>query len=171
MLTTLILLFHTALAAPEPPPPPGPPDTEERGGGHGRGHDDADGGERLMKHFAAISKKLGLNAEQKASVEKLYYDSKSTGIDLQAKSDKARLELERLMMGDTVDEKVAMKAFDAASSAEVEVRRNDLKLMLGLRKILTVEQWAQLKEMRESGKEERHGRRGGEDDDDGPPPK
>ena len=136
MLTTLCLVLSTAFASPpEPPPPPGPPDSEERGGGRSR----ADDGARLMKHFPEIAQRIGLNDDQKASVEKLYYDSKSTGIDLQAKSDKARLELERLMMGATVDEKAAMKAFDAAAGAETEVRRNDLKLMLGLRKILTAD--------------------------------
>jgi Spy/CpxP family protein refolding chaperone len=166
MLTILCFALHSALAAPPdaPPPPPGPPDTEEHGGGRGgREHDRGEESDRLMKHFPEIAKKLGLNADQKASVEKLYYDSKSTGIDLQAKSDKARLELERVMMADTLDEKTALKDFEAAAAAETEVRRNDLKLMLGLRKILTPEQWTALKELREEKRERRGGR--GDDDD------
>ncbi len=154
MLTILFLCLSTAFASPFEPLPPGGPDQGEHGGG-GRGNE----GEKLMKNFSKLSERLGLSAEQKTAVEKLYFDNKAAGIDLKAKSDKARLEMERLMMAPTVDEKSAIKAFDAAAGAEVDVRRNDLKLMLGIRKTLTAEQWSQLDSMRDEAKGERRERR------------
>lgn len=164
MLTLLVLLQSAAFAAPaEPPQPPQPP-----GGEHGqRGGGREESADRLMKHFPEIAKRLGLSAEQKAAVEKLYYDNKLAGIDLKAKGEKARLELEHLMLSDTVDEKAALKAFETAAAAETDVRRNDLKLMLGIRKQLTAEQWSSLRAMRDERRGDRKDKRdGGERDDD-----
>jgi Spy/CpxP family protein refolding chaperone len=164
MITALALFVSAALAAPPTPPePPEPPSSGERGGRMSGRDDDA---ERLMKHFPEIAERLGLSAEQKTAVEKLYYDSKSTGIDLKAKGEKSRLELERLMLGDTLDEKAVLKAFEAAAVAETAVRRNDLKLMLGIRKQLTAEQWAGLRAMRDERRGGKRGRGGPERDDD-----
>ncbi|MSQ00933.1 MAG: periplasmic heavy metal sensor [Myxococcales bacterium] len=156
MLTILFLCLSTAIASPFEPHPPGAPDLGDNSGG-GRHGDDR--GENLMKNFSKLSERLGISAEQKAAIEKLYFDNKTAGIDLKAKSDKARLDMERVMMAPTVDEKAALKAFDAAGSAEIEVRRNDLKLMLGIRKTLTAEQWTQLDSMRDAAKENRRERR------------
>lgn len=171
MFTTLILCLSTAFASPPDDDfAPGPPDMEERGG-----RDPGKDGEKFMKHFSEISERLGLSADQKAAIEKLYFDNKTTGIDLKAKSAKARLEMERLMMADTLDEKAALKAYDAAAAAEVDVRRNELKLLLGIRKTLTVEQWKQLSAMRDEARDARRDRRkerrgeGGEGGEGGPP--
>lgn len=153
MITTLCLLASTTFAAPtEAPRPPEPPSSGEHGN---RGGGREESAERLMKHFPEIATRIGLSSEQKAAVEKLYYESKVTGIDLKAKGEKARLELERLMLAETVDEKGAMKAFEAAAAAETEVRRNDLKLLLGIRKQLTAEQWTALRAMRDERRGER----------------
>ncbi len=159
MFTTLCFVLSTAFATPvdlsDFAPSPGM--GEPGGGGRERPGD----GERLMKHFSKISDRLALSAEQKAAIEKLYFDNKSAGIDLKARSEKARLELERLMHADAVDEKAALKAFDAAADAEVEVRRNDLKLMLGIRKTLTADQWKQLDAMRDEARDQRRERKAG----------
>jgi len=157
MLTILCLLASTAFAgSPSEPPTPSEPPSQQRGGGRGGGEESAD---RLMKNFPEIAKRIGLSTEQKASIEKLYYENKSAGIDLKAKGEKGRLELERLMLADTVDEKAVMKAFDTAALAETEVRKNDLKLMLGIRKQLTAEQWSSLRSMRDEVRGERREKR------------
>lgn len=159
MLSLILFAAHTALAAPPAPPmPPAPPDMEQRGGG--------DEGDKLMKHFPEIAERLGLTAEQRTKVETLYYENKLAGIDLKAKSERTRLELQRGMLATTdYDEKAVLKAFESAASAETEVKRNELKLMLSLRKVLTSEQWAQLKEMREERRGERRERRHEEEED------
>lgn len=157
MLTLLCLLTTAFAAPPEPPQPPQPP-AAERGQRGGPREESAD---RLMKHFPEIAQRIGLSAEQKAAVEKLYYDNKLAGIDLKAKGEKARLELEHLMLGDTVDEKAALKAFETAAAAETDVRRNDLKLMLGIRKQLTAEQWSSLRAMRDERRGDRKDKREG----------
>jgi Spy/CpxP family protein refolding chaperone len=111
----------------------------------GRGND----GARLMRHFPEIADRLGLSDAQRDAIEQSYYDNKATGIDLEARAEKARLELQRQMVASTLDEKAVLKAFDAVAAAEVETHRNDLRLLLAIRKQLTPEQWKQLTSMRE----------------------
>lgn len=160
MLSLILFAATSALAAPPTPPqPPSPPNMEERGGG--------DESDKLMKHFPEIAERLGLTADQRTKVETLYYENKLAGIDLKAKSERARLELQRGMLATTdYDEKAVLKSFESAAAAETEVKRNELKLMLSLRKVLTAEQWAQLKDMREERREGRRERRHEEEEDD-----
>ncbi len=159
MLTTLCLFTSIAFATPpEPPQPPSQPPASERGARGGAREESA---ERIMKHFPEIAAKIGMSSEQKSAVEKLYYESKLVGIDMKAKGEKARLELERVLLADAIDEKAALKAFETAAVAETDVRRNDLKLMLGIRKQLTAEQWTALRSLRDDRRGERQDDRHG----------
>lgn len=150
-------------------------DDDDRGGAvmdmHGRGGN----GARLMRHLPEIAERLGLNEQQRDAIEALWYENRAAGIDLEARSDKAMLELHRLMMADTLDEKAVTKAFDAVAAAETEERRNDLKMLMGLRKQLTAQQWQSLCAMKRGGRgghgehdeerDERRERKGERDDD------
>ena len=169
MLTILFLCFSTAFASPFELLTPGGPDHGDQGGGGRAGGGAGSEGEKLMKNFSKLSERLGLSPEQKAAIEKLYFDNKAAGIDLKARSEKVRLEMKRLMMAPAVDEKAAITAFDAAATAVVDVRRNDLKLMLGIRKTLTAEQWTKLDSMRDEAKGQRRERREGKRDGRGGP--
>jgi Spy/CpxP family protein refolding chaperone len=135
----------------------------------GRGRD----GARIMRRLPEISERLGLNEQQRDAIEALWYETRAAGIDLEARSDKARLELHRLMTADTLDEKAVSKAFDALAAAETDERRNDLKMLLGVRKSLTAQQWQSLCAMKRGGhgadhdeeRGERRERKGERDDD------
>lgn len=151
MHTVLVLLLGTALAGSPPPPPPA-----DGGASEARGGDD----DRMMRHWSEIADQLALDDKQRADVEKLYYDSRTARVDISAREEKARLELERLMMDPASEEKAILKAFDAQSAAETDLRKNRLMLHLGLRKVLTPEQWTQLASMREARREGREGRDG-----------
>ena len=149
-MITLLFALGTALAGSPPPPTDDGPPLAERGG------DD----DRMMRHWSEIADKLALDDQQRTAVEKLYFDSRTARVDISAREEKARIELERLMMDPASEEKAILKAFDAQSVAETDLRKNRLMLHLGLRKVLTPDQWQQLASMREERREGREGREG-----------
>lgn len=134
------------------------------GGGGGGGAGGAGGGESdMMQHWTQIAAELELDQKQRDALEKLYYEARMARADLTAKEEKAQIELERLMMSNTFDEKACTKAFEAQLSADAELRRNRYQLQLGLRKILTPAQWTQLSLLRsEQAANVGRGRTGGE---------
>lgn len=157
---TYLLLFVVSSALAAPGTPPHPPATtageqgERQGGRHGN---DADA---LMKNFTEVAEQLALTADQRSKVETAWYDNKAAGIDLSAKAERTQLDLQRSLQSSVpYDEKGVLKAFEAAATAEIDVKRNGLKLTLTLRKILTDAQWVQLKELREARPAERRARR------------
>ncbi len=151
-MLTILFALGTAVAGSPPPPPP----TGEETPAEGRAGDD----DRMMRHWSEIADKLALDEAQRTSVEKLYFDSRTARVDISAREEKARLELERLMMDPASDEKSILKAFDTQSAAEADLRKNRLMLHLGLRKVLTPDQWKQLASMRDERREGRDARRG-----------
>jgi Spy/CpxP family protein refolding chaperone len=166
MLLALLLSFSFAYA--------GDHDDDDDHGGMMTGMHDGRGrdGARLMRRLPEISERLGLNEQQRDAIEALWYETRAAGIDLEARSEKARLELHRLMTADTLDEKAVSKAFDALAAAETDERRNDLKMLLGVRKSLTAQQWQSLCAMKRGGhgdhdeeRGERRERKGERDDD------
>lgn len=103
----------------------------------------------LMANFAAVSQELGLSEDQKTKIKDLFYASQKEAIDLRAQAQRAQLDLRHAMGQDTPDEKAVLKALDAHLAAEAAIKRNRVKLVLDLRKAVTVEQWRKLQAMRE----------------------
>jgi Spy/CpxP family protein refolding chaperone len=147
----LFLAHSLAFAAPPSPPPP-PGDYDGGGSAYDAGESSRPESEEdgMMRRWTQIAQDLGLDDKQRDSIQKLYYESRMARVDLQAKEERARIDLERLMMADTLDEKAVLKAFDTQAAATTELRRNRLQLQLGIRKALTPEQWQELSAMRES---------------------
>jgi len=161
LLPLLFALFTAAAAPPTPPAPPPPPgedgyaadEDDDFGGG---GHDD---GDRLARHFPEVAERLGLSADQKKKVEDLFYASHQARIDIKARKAKAALEVKRLMGAEKLDEKALAKAIDTLIAAEGDLRRNQMGLLIEIRKVLTPAQWEQLAAMREEGRAARKGER------------
>lgn len=157
---THLLLFVASNAFAAPPSPPQPPAATagEHGGGQRGDHGKGDYGVPINLEDGI--EQLALTADQRSKVETACYDSKAAGIDLSAKADRTQLDLHRSLQSSVpYDEKAVLKAFEAAATAEADVKRNDLKLALTLRKILTAEQWVELKELRQERRTERRERR------------
>lgn len=112
--------------------------------------DDALGAAQEMSvaDFETAAERLGLSAAQRTQVADLVYASQAAKVDLNAKVEKAELELRHLMVAESLDEKAILKAVDALNAAEGDLRKNKVQLMLSLRKALTADQWKQLVEMR-----------------------
>ena len=112
--------------------------------------------------FEAIASQLELSAAQRKSVSDAVYSANTAKIDIEARADKARLEVRHLLGADTLDEKAVLKATDTLSAAEAELRRNRVQLVIAVRKSLSAEQWGELVEIRQARKA---ARRADKDDD------
>ncbi len=143
LLLSVLLAAAPALAAPPPP----------------EGADDATAA-LASGRFAEIAAELELTEAQRKQVTDAVYAANTAKVDLDARAEKARLELRHLLGADTVDEKAVLKAVDTLSAAEAELRRNRVQLVLSIRKALTAEQWRELAAIRQ---ERRSDRRGHED--------
>lgn len=109
----------------------------------------------LSGNYAQVAEHLGLDVTQRKQVADAVFASNTAKIDIKARAEKARLELKHLLAADGVDEKAVMKAVDALSASEAELRRNRVQLLLNLRKVLKPDQWRKLLEMREERRDER----------------
>lgn len=149
----LPLLLNSAQAA---------PGSQGMNAGTSQGGESGGDESDMMQHWVEIADQLKLDEKQRSDLEKLYYDSRMARADLQAKQEKAKLELERQMLSSTYDEKACTKAFEAQLAADAELKRNRFLLQTGLRKLLTAEQWKQLSTIRTERRQESGGRMGGE---------
>jgi hypothetical protein len=83
------------------------------------------------------------------------HKAKLARVDIKARVDRARLELRHALGQVTPDAKVVTRAVDALSTAEAELRRNHVDLVLAIRSVLTDAQWKQVLELRAAGKAEK----------------
>jgi Spy/CpxP family protein refolding chaperone len=113
----------------------------------GRGAEDA--AKALTSNsFDDVAAELALSDTQRTQVSDAIYASNSARVDLDARAQKARLQVRHLLAADPIDEKAVLKAVDALSAAEAEVRKNRVQLLLDIRETLTPEQWRKLLELR-----------------------
>jgi Spy/CpxP family protein refolding chaperone len=176
-----------AAAQPDPPPqgpppqrptpPPGPPPRrgEEDGpppAGPGRGGPPPrrDAPEPLGALSAGqrgrwwvnpeMAQKLNLTAEQRKKMDDIFQQHRLTLVDLSAAVQRAELTLEPLLAAGQPDEPKIVAQIDRAAQARAELEKAHARTLLGIRRVLTLDQWKMLK----AGAAEHRGGRG-----EGPP--
>jgi Spy/CpxP family protein refolding chaperone len=105
--------------------------------------------------FEEIAAQLELSAAQRKTVTDAVYTANTAKIDLEARVEKARLDVRHLLAAEPLDEKAVLKATDTLSAAEGELRRNRVQLVLAVRKALTADQWTELVAIRQERKASR----------------
>ncbi len=142
---------------PEPPMPPPPPG--ERGMRPGPGGKWWDNPE--------IAKRVGITSDQKRKMDDVFVQSRMKLIDQRASVEKDQLTLESLLQGPALDDAKILPAVDKVAQDRAELEKTDARLLLGIRHILTPEQWTTLnqgpnpREERPERGERRGGMRGG----------
>jgi len=131
-------------AAPMPPPVPGAPRTPPpaRGGpGHGR----------MMPGPAGkwwdnpeLAKRLNLSADQQKRMDDVFQQNRLRLIDLHAAVEKEEAILEPLIEAASPDDAKALPQIDRVAQARAELEKANARLLLGLRHVLTPEQWKML---------------------------
>ena len=94
---------------------------------------------------------LSLTADQQKRMDDVFQQSRIRLIDLSATLDKEEAILEPLMKADRLDEVKVATQIDKVADARAELEKANARMLLGIRQVLTPEQWTTLNSMRLPG--------------------
>jgi Spy/CpxP family protein refolding chaperone len=162
----LILLFAGAVALAQQPPappaqPPQPPQPAQppqgRGPGMGRGMGRGYGApapqpglgpmERGMGRWwknPEMVEKLGVTADQQKKMDDIFQQHRLKLIDLNASVEREEVTLEPMMAADQPDEARIVAQIDKVAQARAELEKANARMLLGIRRVLTPDQWKKL---------------------------
>lgn len=87
---------------------------------------------------------LSLTADQQKRMDDVFQQSRIRLIDLKATLDKEEANLEPMLKADRLDEVMAAAQIDKVANARAELEKANAKMLLGIRQVLTPEQWMKL---------------------------
>jgi len=123
-------------------------------GGFGRWWDDPKMGQQI-----------GITTDQKQKMDDIFQQNKLKLIDLVANLQKQETIMEPLIESDQPDEGKILSQIDAVAQARAELEKAHARMLLGIRRVLTQDQWKKLQAFRPEGPggpKGFHGRRGGD---------
>ena len=155
-LALMIAFCGLAIAQVAPAPPEGP--STQRGPrmgmaryggrGHGMGH-------RVPGRWwkdSELMRKIGVSDEQVEKIEKIFQDHRLQLIDLHAALEKQEAILEPLIEAGQPDESQVVAQIDNVAQARANLEKSNTLMLLAIRRVLTVEQWKKLRDLRGIGK-------------------
>jgi Spy/CpxP family protein refolding chaperone len=95
-----------------------------------------------------LVKKLGLSDDKVQQIEKIFRDHRAQLIDLNAALQKQELALEPLIEADQPNEAQVTAQIDRVAQARANLEKSHAQMLLAIRRVLTVEQWKQLRNQR-----------------------
>lgn len=96
-----------------------------------------------------LAQKLNLSDQQKQQLEKTFLDYRLKLVDLRADVEREELQLQPLMDADTLNEAQISSKLDTLLAARMKLEKTNAMMNVSMRKVLTAEQWKQLRSMRE----------------------
>lgn len=114
-----------------------------RDGGMGGGFHIGPGG--MWWKNPMVVQKVGLTAEQTKKMDDIFQQSRLQLIDLRADVQKQEVMLEPLLSASTLDSAKAMAQIDKVADARANLEKADAKMLLGIRGVLTPDQWTKLR--------------------------
>ncbi|MGE5113064.1 MAG: Spy/CpxP family protein refolding chaperone [Acidobacteriaceae bacterium] len=112
-----------------------------------------------------VAEKLKLTDQQKQQLESTFLDYRLKLVDLRADVERQELKLQPLMDADQVNEAQVSSQLDAVIAARGKLEKTNAMMMISMRKVLTADQWKQLRNLRterfRNGRREMGTRRGG----------
>lgn len=142
---------------PTPPPGQGPggqwrgtPRMQMRGGERMRmpGPAGMPGGGKWWKNSEVVQN-LGLSDAQVQQIEKSFQDHRLQLVDLHAALEKAEIGLEPMMQAEQPNEAQVIVQIDKIAQARAALEKSNAQMLLGVRRILTVDQWKKLQARQE----------------------
>ena len=115
-------------------------------GGEMRPHGPMPGGGKWWKNSAMVQK-VGLSEDQVQRMEKIFQDYRLKLIDQHAALQKEEVGMEPLIEADQPDEAKIVAQIDRVANARAALEKSNALMMLGIRKVMTVEQWKKLQEL------------------------
>jgi Spy/CpxP family protein refolding chaperone len=93
---------------------------------------------------SAIVTKLTLTPEQTKKMDEIFQQSRLQLIDLRANMEKQNVMLEPMLAANPPDMNKTMAQIDKVAQARAELEKADARMLLGIRTVLTPEQWTKL---------------------------
>jgi periplasmic protein CpxP/Spy len=91
-----------------------------------------------------LTEKYKLTDTQRKAMDDIYQQHRLTLVDLHATLERHEVEMEPLMKADQPDEGKILSQIDRIAQARAELEKANARMLLGLRKELTPEQWKQM---------------------------
>jgi Spy/CpxP family protein refolding chaperone len=120
---------------------PGPPPMERSFQGQGRMHG-------RWWNDPKLAQQIGLTADQQKKMDDIMQQHRLKLIDLNANLQKQETIMQPLMEADQPDEGKILAQIDAIAQARAELEKGNARMLLGIRQVLTPDQWKKLKELR-----------------------
>jgi Spy/CpxP family protein refolding chaperone len=151
-----------------PPSGPGSPGgkMEDRGGwGGGMRSGLRIGPPGIWWHNADLIQKLNLTPDQQKKMDDILQQSRLQLIDLRANVEKQEVLMEPMLAANPPDTNKILAQIDHTAQARAELEKANAKMLLGIRNVLTPDQWTKLQA---EGRGRRMRMRGGPDGQGGP---
>ena len=117
----------------------------ERGAGFGLGH------EGMWWKNPRVVENLSLTPDQVKRMDGIFQESRLHLIDLHANVQKQEVMLEPLLSANPLDTAKAQAQIDKVADARAELEKANARMLLGIRAVLTPDQWTKLHERRGPG--------------------
>ncbi len=98
-----------------------------------------------------VVQRLALTPDQVKRMDGIFQQSRLQLIDLKANVEKQNAMLEPLLSANPPDTALAMAQIDKVAQARADLEKADAKMLLGIREVLTPDQWTKLDEGRGPG--------------------
>jgi Spy/CpxP family protein refolding chaperone len=95
-------------------------------------------------HNADLIQKLGLTPDQQKKMDDILQQSKLQLIDLRANVEKQEVLMEPMLAANPPDTNKILAQIDQAAQARAELEKANAKMLLGIRNVLTPDQWTKL---------------------------
>lgn len=151
-------------------PGPGGPDGPGLGPGFGPHAGPSFGPPGMWWKNPDIIQKLSLSADQQKKMDDIFQQSRLQLIDLKANVEKQEAILEPMLSANPPDTNKVLSQIDHVASARAELEKASARMLLGIRGVLTADQWTKLQAERPNFRRRFEGRenREGRGDHDGP---
>jgi Spy/CpxP family protein refolding chaperone len=93
------------------------------------------------------AQQIGLTADQQKKMDDIFQQNRLKLIDLSAALEKQEVIMQPLMEADQPDEGKILAQIDAIAQARAELEKNNARMLLEIRKVLTPDQWKKVKEL------------------------
>jgi Spy/CpxP family protein refolding chaperone len=175
LLTPLSLVSIAVMAQqPDGAGPPPPSSSGRMGNGMGKGPGmDRGMGDRGGFRFGSmgmwwknpeLAQKIGLTADQQKKMDDIFQQSRLQLIDLRASLEKEEVKMEPMLAANPPDTNRVLAQIDKTAQARAELEKANARMLLGIRNVLTPDQWTKLQAERGS----RHSRMRGQGGQGGP---
>ena len=139
-LLPAILLLATPFAYSQMGSGPGGPAMHDRGPHHEGGP----GEHGMWWKRPEVVARLAITPDQQKKIEDIFVQSRVQLIDLHASLEKEQLLLEPLMDANPIDQPKALAQIDKIAETRASLEKTNAKMLLGIRGVLTPEQWTTL---------------------------